>query len=440
MTVLGPADQDLVELCASGALTGRVAVPESWADRAGAPDGRIVLTDAQSTPLAVFRPDVPGGLSGRLEPASDESKRLGSAWDPAVRRTAADIRAEVAKRGARAAVAVGFTQIPTEADLARAAAAIGAGPADAVLGAALAAREGAGCSEPGALARSVLAAKPEGAIGLVIPTAGGPGRTLTPLDNTGGEAGQAEVLSAYGANRWWVAGRERGAGEAGAEGAAPPGFAAGGRADLSAYPPASAEEIARWRRRAARAGAFVLFTGLSGSGKSTVARALAERLGAETDRVVTLLDGDEVRRLLSAGLGFDRAGREANLERIAYVGTAAAAAGAIVLAAPIAPFEASRAAMRRRVEAAGARFILVHVATSLEASEARDVKGLYAKARAGRLPDFTGITSPYEPPADADAVIDTEAQPLAASVQAVWAALPRELLGSTLPRGGGQTA
>ncbi len=150
----------------------------------------------------------------------------------------------------------------------------------------------------------------------------------------------------------------------------------------------------------------MLFTGLSGSGKSTIARALVEDLADGGPRPVTLLDGDEVRQHLSAELGFDVASRERNVERIGWVAAQLARHGGIAVAAPIAPFASSRARVRAMAEAQGA-FLLVWVSTPLEVCEARDRKGLYAKARSGEVADFTGISSPYEEPTDADVVIDT---------------------------------
>ena len=180
------------------------------------------------------------------------------------------------------------------------------------------------------------------------------------------------------------------------------------RRSASVYPEASAAEVLRRRRATApRRGAVVLFTGLSGSGKSTIARSLVAELDDAGPRGVTLLDGDEVRQHLSAELGFDVASRERNVERIGWVAALVARHGGIAVAAPIAPFEASRARVRAMAEAAGAAFLLVWVSTPLEVCEARDRKGLYARARAGEVKDFTGISSPYEPPRDADLVIDT---------------------------------
>jgi sulfate adenylyltransferase len=153
-------------------------------------------------------------------------------------------------------------------------------------------------------------------------------------------------------------------------------------------------------------GLMVLFTGLSGSGKSTVARALVGRLLEDGDRPVTLLDGDVVRRHLSSELGFSRQDRDTNVRRIGWVGAQVAKHGGIAVCAPIAPYDATRRDVRATVEAVGT-FVLVHVATPLDVCEARDRKGLYARARSGAISEFTGISDPYEPPADADVVLDT---------------------------------
>ncbi|GII97630.1 sulfate adenylyltransferase [Sediminihabitans luteus] len=170
------------------------------------------------------------------------------------------------------------------------------------------------------------------------------------------------------------------------------------------YPPASAVEV-DVVGPPPHQGTVVLFTGLSGSGKSTVARALVEALG-ESGSTATLLDGDVVRRCLSGGLGFDRAGREENLARIGWVAALVSEHGGIAVAAPIAPFAESRARIRQAALEHG-RFVLVHVSTPLEECERRDRKGLYAAARRGEIADFTGISSPYDVPQDADVVIDT---------------------------------
>ncbi|HEU5420095.1 MAG TPA: adenylyl-sulfate kinase [Streptosporangiaceae bacterium] len=171
-------------------------------------------------------------------------------------------------------------------------------------------------------------------------------------------------------------------------------------------PPAVAQELRRARPpRSARG--FVLFlTGLSGSGKSTIARDLRDVLSERGDRRVSLLDGDLVRQLLSAGLTFSREDRDLNIARIGFVAAEVARHGGIAICAPIAPFASARARVREMVSEVG-DFLLIHVATPVEVCEARDRKGLYAKARAGLISQFTGISDPYEEPADADLVIDT---------------------------------
>ncbi len=154
-------------------------------------------------------------------------------------------------------------------------------------------------------------------------------------------------------------------------------------------------------------GLVVFFTGLSGSGKSTLARALHDVVLERGERTVTSLDGDVVRRNLSAGLTFSKADRETNIRRIGWVAAEISRHRGIAIVSPIAPFDATRQQVRAMVEAAGGTFFLVHVATPLEECERRDRKGLYAKARRGEIPEFTGISSPYEVPADADVRVDT---------------------------------
>ena len=171
-------------------------------------------------------------------------------------------------------------------------------------------------------------------------------------------------------------------------------------------PPLVAEELRRSYPPRARQGFTVFFTGLSGAGKSTIANVLQSKLLEIGGRPVTLLDGDIVRKHLSSELGFSHEHRDINIRRIGFVASEVTKNGGIALCAPIAPYDATRKAVRAMVEKGGG-FILVHVATSLEACEARDRKGLYAKARAGIVKEFTGISDPYEEPDDADVVIDT---------------------------------
>jgi sulfate adenylyltransferase len=170
-------------------------------------------------------------------------------------------------------------------------------------------------------------------------------------------------------------------------------------------------------------GVTVLLSGLSGSGKSTIARALVERL--VTSRTVTLLDGDVVRTHLSRGLGFSREDRDVNVRRIGWVAAEVTKHGGMAVCAPIAPYDETRRWVRAIVEAAGGpgSFLLVWVSTPIEVCEARDVKGLYAKARAGEITGFTGIDDPYEPPLDAELVIDTSVVPVEDAVDQILAAL-----------------
>jgi len=154
-------------------------------------------------------------------------------------------------------------------------------------------------------------------------------------------------------------------------------------------------------------GFTVFFTGLSGSGKSTIANALLVKLLEMGGRPVSMLDGDHVRKHLSSELGFSKEHRDLNIRRIGYVASEITKNGGIAICAPIAPYDAIRRDVRQMIEPHGG-FVLVYVATSLDECERRDRKGLYAKARAGILKQFTGISDPYEEPKDASIVIQTE--------------------------------
>ena len=156
-----------------------------------------------------------------------------------------------------------------------------------------------------------------------------------------------------------------------------------------------------------RQGFTVFFTGLSGSGKSTIANVLLVKLMEMGGRPITLLDGDIVRKNLSSELGFSKEHRDLNILRIGFVASEIAKNGGIAICAPIAPYDSIRKEVRRTVESKGGGFILVHVATPLEVCEQRDRKGLYAKARAGLVKQFTGISDPYEEPQDAEIIFDT---------------------------------
>ncbi len=154
-------------------------------------------------------------------------------------------------------------------------------------------------------------------------------------------------------------------------------------------------------------GFTVFFTGLSGSGKSTIANALMVKLMEMGGRPVTILDGDVVRKHLSSELGFSKEHRDINIRRIGYVASEITKNGGIAICAPIAPYTATRRAVREMVESYGA-FIEVHVATSVEDCEKRDRKGLYKLAREGKIKEFTGISDPYEAPTNAELVLQTE--------------------------------
>jgi sulfate adenylyltransferase len=155
-----------------------------------------------------------------------------------------------------------------------------------------------------------------------------------------------------------------------------------------------------------RQGFTVFFTGLSGAGKSTIANALVTKLMELGGRSVTLLDGDIVRKHLSSELGFSKEHRNINILRIGFVASEITKNGGIAICAPIAPYAATRREVRDMIEPVGG-FMEVYVATPLEVCEARDRKGLYAKARAGIIQGFTGINDPYEAPHDPEVLIDT---------------------------------
>ncbi|MFQ5705526.1 MAG: bifunctional sulfate adenylyltransferase/adenylylsulfate kinase [Gemmatimonadales bacterium] len=172
-------------------------------------------------------------------------------------------------------------------------------------------------------------------------------------------------------------------------------------------------------------GFTVFFTGLSGSGKSTIANVLMVKFLEMGGRPVTLLDGDLVRKHLSSELGFSKEHRDINIRRIGFVASENTKNGGITICAPIAPYNAVRQEVRAMIEAVGG-FTLVHVATPLEVCEQRDRKGLYAKARAGIIKEFTGISDPYEEPEDAEVVIDTTSVEPEEAAQQIILHLERE--------------
>jgi bifunctional enzyme CysN/CysC len=184
---------------------------------------------------------------------------------------------------------------------------------------------------------------------------------------------------------------------------------------------ASVARDARWSALGL-AGATVWLTGLSGSGKSTVADAVATRL-IEAGRAVYVLDGDNVRHGLNADLGFSAADRAENVRRIGEVARLVADAGLVAVVPVVSPYRADRDRVRAAHDAAGLRFVEVFVDTPLATCEERDPKGLYAKARAGELTGMTGIDDPYEPPTAPD--LHLAPAPLADQAAAVLAALER---------------
>lgn len=408
--VLSDDELDLLELALGGAIpavTLAAALPGLPAD--------AILTDAENTPLARLT-SRPGDLPAALEPLKPVAAAIGPQWDVAVRRPAREVRAGLeAGSGDDAENSLGLlvTEVPTREEV-DAAAALAADAGGGVEGA------GAGTArrtstvlllvpvarhapEPGAVGAPGLVRAAQGLAGVLAERVDARVSTVVVPWSGLGATTLEDVATAYGAARVETLAAHRSPATVESVAALP---RVRDEAVRALYPPASAAEVTRAASGAHRRGAVVFFTGLSGSGKSTVARALAAELD-DDGLGTTLLDGDEVRHHLSKGLGFDRESRETNVERIGYVAALVAKHGGIAVAAPIAPFAAGRAKVRALAEEAGAHFVLVHVSTPLAVCEARDRKGFYAKARAGEIADFTGISSPYEEPADAELVIDT---------------------------------
>jgi sulfate adenylyltransferase len=171
-----------------------------------------------------------------------------------------------------------------------------------------------------------------------------------------------------------------------------------------------AQELEESRPPLTERGLTIFFTGLSGSGKSTLANGLLVKLLEDGSRPVTLLDGDIVRTHLSSELGFSKEHRSINVQRIGYVASEITKNGGIAICAPIAPYEADRRVNRELISPLGG-FIEIHVSTSLEKCEERDVKGLYELARKGVIKEFTGISDPYEAPTDAEIVVNSSGTP-----------------------------
>ena len=177
------------------------------------------------------------------------------------------------------------------------------------------------------------------------------------------------------------------------------------------------------------------FTGLSGSGKTTITNLLVKELIKRGSKL-EVLDGDVVRENLSKGLGFSKEDRDTNIRRIAFVANLLSRNGVPVITAAISPYRETRDANRKLVEADGSAFIEVHAAATLGECEARDVKGLYAEARSGKRPGFTGIDDPYEPPVQPELVVPTGSEPIEQSVARVLSYLEQRGLVPTLTGAG----
>ncbi|MFF0425740.1 adenylyl-sulfate kinase [Streptomyces sp. NPDC004520] len=169
-------------------------------------------------------------------------------------------------------------------------------------------------------------------------------------------------------------------------------------------------------------GATIWLTGLPSAGKTTIAYELAGRL-REEGHAVEILDGDEIREFLSAGLGFSREDRHTNVQRIGFVAELLASHGVKVLVPVIAPYDDSREAVRKRHQAEGTAFVQVHVATPVEVCSVRDVKGLYAKQAAGEISGLTGVDDPYEAPENPDLRIESQNQTVQESAAQLHALL-----------------
>ena len=168
-------------------------------------------------------------------------------------------------------------------------------------------------------------------------------------------------------------------------------------------------------------GLTVWLTGLPSAGKTTIALGLAERLAGD-GYPVEVLDGDIIRDLLGRSLGYTRADRDENVRRVGFVAHLLSRHGVVVVCALISPYRATRDEIKAMH---GDRFFEVHVATPTEVCSGRDVKGLYARQKAGEITGLTGVDDPYETPLQPDLVVPTQEQTVEESVEAVWAALPR---------------
>ena len=185
-----------------------------------------------------------------------------------------------------------------------------------------------------------------------------------------------------------------------------------------------------------RQGFTVFFTGLPGAGKSATATMLRIRLLEAGERSISLLDGDIARKQLSADLGFSRDDRNENIRRIGSAAAEITKNGGISICAPIAPYDSARKTVRQMISSVGG-FLLAYVSTPVEVCEARDRKGLYAKARAGIISQFTGVSDPYEPPDDAEITFDATHTSVETAVDLIVKRLHEE---GDIPSGGFKTA
>ena len=370
---------------------------------AGESSDSVHLHDGENTPLARIQ-------NGAITPLQPLGRGAGPQWNPALRKSVAEVERELATVGGTSVVALAMHTPPSSLELARTLATVTTTGATALIVAALLSRLAPTSSslQVGAsgVARSAEAAGRELAsqlpdvkvIPLVVPW---PRRNDIPVLERETEADQ--LLKQYGATEIIVGGDQNQLSDTG----------------ISALLPAASRlELERARAQVSPQPASIFFSGLSGSGKSTIARALKEKLEDQGVPNVVLLDGDEMRRRISQDLGFDRASRNKNVERIAEVAASIAASGGVAIAAPIAPFAEGRE-RARAIASVAAPVIFVYVSTPLEVCESRDRKGLYAKARAGEVKEFTGISSPYEAPTDADVVIDASVVSVELAVEQV---------------------
>ena len=411
--VLGQVE--LLLACIDGPARVTVHVPVSVGE-ASAKAGHLVLTDEEGTPLAHLAVENvsphPDGATARVAGPVGALRPFRAGPFGALRRRPDEVRDELA-----GGVAVGVAlDRPLRAAEERALADAAARRGARLLVLPCVADTGPSGLPPEILVRAVRAslprlATPAGAA-LLVPL------PLAPDADAAAPPGAAEFVHAAGGAMLDEAVLD------------PTGWTPI-RSALDAGPGAVEEIVAAdvaavlraWRPVRSQRGLTVFFTGLSGSGKSTLARGLADAL-LERGRTVTLVDGDAARRLLSSGLGFGRADRDLNIRRIGWVASEVTRHGGVAVCAPIAPFAAIRAEVRSMVEANG-DFVLVHVATPLAVCEQRDRKGLYAKARAGMIPEFTGISDPYEVPEDADVRLDTSTMPVDDAVGVILGHLER---------------